>query len=215
MAAGATDPKTGKRYEMVVLPKDGAMTRLRAPVVEEHLKALKAPTVEQTRARAVSRRVRYAAMRGHMELAAHVIAVGGTKRQAAQKAGVSKRQISKYLSSGDFRDRIQEIQELLGGKIRGRIMAEVNRRTDPEVIKKMELLDLLRVGDRFGLGRGAGSIIVNDNREVHNYESTFNALFHNAQNAEQLSDTGEESADFPEFEPTSLSLSGGDPSVGG
>lgn len=206
------------RNEIPVHDNDSKRARVLAPVVSENMKMVKAPDPVRVHERAIEKRLRYAAMQTHKELAAHVIACGGTKKQAAEKAGISRRQVGQYMASADFRDRIAELQELLGGKIRGRIMKEVNRRTGPKFIEKMELLDLLRVGDRFGLGRGNGSVIVNDNREIHNYESTFNALFHGTGSAEdqkRLSDSGEEGVDFQEFEPTSLALSGGDSPVDG
>lgn len=207
----AVDTKTGDRFEIAILPRVHKDTNLRAPIISENLKLLKTPEPEKVKKKNIERRVRYAAMKTHMETVAHVIAAGGSAKQAAEKAGVSRRQVRKYMESGDFRDRIAELQEILGGKIRGRVMKEIERRTSPEVIQKMELLDVLRVGDRFGLGRGAGSVIVNDNREVHNYEATFNQLFHGgSEDPEQLPDGEEEGADFQEFEPSSVALSGGD-----
>lgn len=206
---GAVDVDTGERYDIQVMPSDGPMARRRAPVVSENMKTLRAPTKAAIENKNLQKRARYAAMQTHMEIAAIVLAAGGTAKQAARKAGVSRRQIRKYMESADFRDRIIELQETLGNRIRGRIMKEIGRRTGPEFIEKMELLDLLRVGDRFGLGRGNASVIVNDNREIHNYEATFNALFH-GEDAQRLSDPSPEGVDFPEFEPTSLALSGGD-----
>lgn len=97
----------------------------------------------------------YSAMRAHMELAAQAIAAGGTQVMAAKYAGISKRQVHKYVKDADFRARVEEIRTLLVSKIRGKVIREIDRRTSPEVIQKMELLDLLRVGDRVGLGRGA------------------------------------------------------------
>ena len=212
--ADAVDLDTGERFEVKVMPEDGARARKRAPVVEENLKILRAPEKTTLEQKALQKRVRYAAMQTHMEIAAIVLAAGGTATQAANKAGIGKRQVRKYMESGDFRDRIIELQETLGNRIRGRIMKEIGRRTAPEFIEKMELLDLLRVGDRFGLGRGNASVIVNDNREIHNYENTFNALFH-GEDQKRLSDPSAEGVDFPEFEPTSLALSGGDSPVDG
>lgn len=212
--AEAVDVDTGERFEVKVMPGDGSRSRRLAPVVSENLKTLRAPSRQKIQDKVLQKRVRYAAMQTHMEIAAIVLAAGGTAKQAGDKAGISRRQVRKYMESADFRDRIIELQETLGNRIRGRIMKEIGRRTAPEFIEKMELLDLLRVGDRFGLGRGNGSVIVNDNREIHNYEATFNALFH-GEDAQQLSDSGQEGVDFPEFEPTSLALSGGDSPVEG
>lgn len=207
--ASAVDVDTGQRYEIQVLDNDSKISKRRAPVVEENLKILRAPHKKQVEEKVLKKRIRYATMQTHMEIAAYALASGATNKQAAAKAGVSRRQVRKYMENADFRERIMELQETLGGRIRGRIMKEIDRRTTPEMIKKMELLDVLRVGDRFGLGRGSGSTIINDNREVHNYEATFNALFH-GKDSQRISDTEEEGADFPEFEPTSLALSGGD-----
>lgn len=211
----AVDVDTGERFKIEVLDGDGPKNRNRAPVAEEHLKLLRPPKQTDVEDRAIKKRQRYAPMRGRQEIAAMVIAAGGTKQQAARKVGVSRRQISKYMASADFRDRIAELHETLATKIRGKIIREIDKRTTPEMIKRMELLDVLRVGDRFGLGRGNGSVIINDNREVHNYEATFNQLFHGIQDSEQLLDSEEEGADFPEFEPTSLALSGGDSPIEG
>jgi hypothetical protein len=207
----AVDVDTGERYEVAILDSDSKRTKRLAPVVSQNLKTLRAPVPSKVREKLVVKRARYAAMKTHMEIAAIAIAAGATPRMAARKAGVNKRQISKYMQNADFRERVHEFQELLGNRILGRVLKEVNRRTEPEVIKKMELLDLLRVGDRVGLGRGSGSTIINNEGTINNYEANFNALFHEgAEDSEQLSDPSEEGADFPEFKPTSLALSGGD-----
>lgn len=211
----AVDVDTGEKYEITVHDNDSKLQKRRAPVVKENLKILRAPAAIDVEEKKLKKRVRYATMQTHMEIAAYALASGATNKQAAEKAGISRRQVRKYMENADFRERIMELQETLGGRIRGRIMKEIDRRTTPEMIKKMELLDVLRVGDRFGLGRGTGNTVINDNREVHNYEATFNALFHGAENSQRLSDSEEEGADFPEFEPTSLALSGGDSPVEG
>ena len=200
--AGGMDVKTGEKYAIQVLDRDGTHTKKRAPVVQENLKLLRPKAEEEVEEEAMKRRVRYASMVAHMEVAAAVIAAGGTTTLAARKAGVSKRQIRKYMESASFRERIQELQETLGNRIRGRVIKEVERRTSPQVIQKMELLDLLRVGDRFGLGRGSGNNI-NIHQETHNYESTFAAVV--------LSDREEEGEDFPTYEPSDFSLPGGNP----
>jgi len=210
---GAKDIKTGDRFEIAVLPKTAAPYNAHASTVSENLKVLRAPAADKVYEKQIEKRARYAAMKTHKEIAAHVIAAGGSPRQAAEKIGITRRQVRSYMEDADFRDRIKELQETLGSRLLGRVMKELGRRTTPKVIKKMELLDLLRVGDRVGLGRGNANTIINDNREVHNYEATFNQLFH--QDAQQLPDSSEESADFPELELTSVALSGGDSQVDG
>lgn len=205
MEAGATG-KNGQKHDIAILDGDSGMVRRRAPVVEEGLKVLKLKGEEELIEGNIKKRVRYAAMHAHREMAAAVLAVGGTRKMASRKAGVSVRQIQKYWEDPDFRERIQELQELLGGRVRGKVMKEINRRTSPVMIKRMELLDLLRVGDRFGLGRGKNAA-VNTEVNIHNYESIFNSVF--------LADSEEESEDFPTFEPTRLALSGGDSPVDG
>ena len=217
-ADDAVDVDSGERYEVQVYDNDSSQTRRKAEAASEHLKTLRMPDPDKVEEKAVLKRQRYAPMKRNMEIAAYVIAAGGSVKLAARKTGLSTRQIRKYQSMGDFRDRVVELHELLATRVRGKVIKEVDRRTSPKMIKKMELLDLLRVGDRFGLGRGAGSVIVNDNREINHYEATFNALFHKSgstEDSERLLDAEEEGADFPEFEPTSLALSGGDSPVDG
>jgi hypothetical protein len=211
---GAVDTKTGERYEIAVLDNDSPKAKRLAPVVEQNMRTLRAPEASTVREKTVEKRVRYAAMRTHMEIAANVLASGGTAGQAARKAGVHRRQIRKYMENPDFRDRIAELQETLGGRIRGKIIKEINRRTSPKVMKKMDTLDVLRIGDRFGLGRGAGSVIVNDNREIHNYETTIAALFGNG-GPQDDPYAEEEGEDFPTFEPDGVPIPGGDTPVDG
>lgn len=213
---GATNADTGERYQIQVLDSDSSQIRRRAPAVEEGLKLLKLKSEDELVESEVKKRKRYASMRAHKEIAATVLAVGGSRKMAARKAGVSIRQIQKYFTDPDFRERIQEIQELASNRIRGRVMKEVTRRTGPKMIKRMELLDLLRVGDRFGLGRGKASAISITNIEQNNYEALFNEVFlSDDPNAQQYLDTEEEGADFPAFEPTRVALSGGDSPVEG
>lgn len=207
----AVDVDTGERYEVAILDNDSRRTKRLAPVVSQNMRTLRAPAPSKVHEKIVAKRARYAAMKTHMEIAAIAIAAGATPKIAARKAGVHRRQIHKYMTMVDFRERVHELQETLGNRILGRVLKEVNRRTEPEVIAKMELLDLLRVGDRVGLGRGSGSTIINNEGTINNYEANFNALFHEgAADEEQLSDASEEGVDFPEFKPTSLALSGGD-----
>lgn len=201
---GAVDVDTGERFSIQVLDNDGQRVKNRIPVVEDNLKLIgkKAKTSDEVEEITIEKRQRYAEMKGHMEVAAAVLAAGGSPKIAGRKAGVSGRQVRKYMESAVFRERVQELQETLGNRIRGRVLKEVSRRTSPSMIRKMELLDLLRVGDRVGLGRGNASSI-SINTEIHQYESTFAQVV--------LSDAGEESEDFPTYEPTDLSVSGGNP----
>lgn len=194
----ARDPKTGLNLPVRVLP--GQVNAARAPVVQENVNLLKPRADEKIHQDHLQNRTRYAAMKGHMEKAAALIAAGATTTQAAQSIGVSRRQIRKYMESGAFRERVQELQETIGNRIRGRVLKEVDRRTSPSMIKKMELLDLLRVGDRVGLGRG-DNVAVQNNVTQTNYELTFAQVV--------VSDAGEESEDFPTYSPSDLSVSGG------
>jgi hypothetical protein len=213
--AGATD-NDGNKYDFKVLDGDSSMVRHRAPAVEEGLKLIKAKTMTEAIDDKIKKRVRYAAMQARKEQAAAVLAVGGTRRMAARRAGISHRQIAKYVADPDFRERVAELQELLANKIRGRVMKEVGRRTNPKLIKKMELLDLLRVGDRVGLGRGKASAVnIHQEFNQHNYEEVFNAAFFGDNDQESDPDAEEEGADFPTFKPTRLALSGGDSPIEG
>jgi len=209
----AKDVNTGKKYDIEILDGDSSQIRKRVPAVKEGLKLIKAKDEDELIEENVKKRVRYAAMHAHRERAAEVLALGGSRKMAARRAGVSTRQIQKYFSDPDFRERIQELQEMVGSKIRGRVMKEVTRRTGPKLIEKIELLDLLRIGDRFGLGRGNASAINVSKTEINNYESIFNSVF--LGDTEQPLDSEEEGADFPAFEPSRLALSGGDSPVEG
>jgi hypothetical protein len=193
---------TEKKHEIVMVEEPSQIVRHRLPTVQERMKLIGARHQQDIEEEYIKKRVPYASMRSHMEVAAIVIAAGGTQKMAAAKAGVHVRQIKKYASNPDFRARVKELQEVTVNKILGKVVKEIDRRTGPEIIKKMELMDLLRVGDRVGLGRGNGNTVINDNSQTTSYEATFNALV--------FPDAGEKGADFPEFEPTDLALSGGD-----
>src|SRR5689334_5154499 len=91
----------------------------------------KAESFEERSERMAAARLPYAPMRAHMEMAAMVLASGGTFRLAATHAGISVRQVKKYYSTAEFRQRILELRETMMGKIRGRIVRDLVRRTDP------------------------------------------------------------------------------------
>lgn len=150
-------------------------------------------------------RMHYAAMRAHMEMAAQVLAVGGTQKMAARYAGISARQIKKYMTDPDFRTRIEELRSLLASRIKGKILRELNRRTDGINLKNMDLLDVLRVFDRVTVGGKGMAIHVDGDVNVNNYEAILTSLF--ASNARP------DGEDFPVYEHGSVQLPSGDSPV--
>lgn len=155
---------------------------------------------------AISRtpRLRYAAMRAHMEMSAQVIAVGGTQKMAAKYAGVSPRQIKKYYQDADFRTRVEELRGLLASRIKGKILRELNRRTTGQNLQNMDLLDMLRVFDRVTVGgKGMAITVEGDvNVQQNRYDAILTALFN--------PNAGEEGSNFPGYEPEDVSISGDD-----
>ena len=146
-------------------------------------------------------RLRYAAMRAHQEMAAQAMAVGATQKLAAQYAGVSARQIKKYLTDPEFRTRVEEHRTMTTSKIRGKIIRELDRRTGPATIRNMELLDLLRIMDRITIGGKGMAITVEGDVNVNNkYENILAALF--SPNA------GANGSDFPEYGPSDVLIPG-------
>lgn len=148
-------------------------------------------------------RTRYAAMRAHQEMAAMALASGSTQKMAARYAGVSPRQIKKYLQDPDFRSRIEELRVLATSRLKGKIIKELNRRTDGLNIRQMELLDLLRIFDRMTTGgKGMAINVAGDmNVDANRYETVLAALF--------SPDARSDGEDFQGYEPEDLSLSGG------
>jgi hypothetical protein len=150
------------------------------------------------------KRLPYSAMQAHMEMAAQALAVGATVKMAAAYAGVSRRQVKKYLASADFRARVEELRNLLVSRLRGKVIRELNRRTSPEKIAQMDLLDILRIGDRVGLGRGEN--IAERDSGTSNYDRLIQQIFLVGQGRDQ----GE---DFPLYGSESLPLPGTDSPV--
>jgi hypothetical protein len=138
-------------------------------------------------------RMKYAAMRAHMEMSAQALAVGSTQKLAAQYAGVSARQIKKYMQDSDFRARILELRAITTSKINGKIIRELDRRTNTGAIKNMELLDLLRIMDRLSPtgGKGMAINVEGDVNVGNKYDNILAALF--------SPDTGKNGGDFPEY----------------
>lgn len=180
------------------------------PVVEEGSRILdpKNESFADRQVRISGQRKPYSAMRAHQEMAATALASGGSFRMAALKAGVSVRQVKKYYTEPQFRARIEELRASLFSKIRGRILKELEKRTDPANIERIELLDLLRVFDRVygspgGKGAGGGVNIAGDiNVTNTNYDTILAQIL--------ASNTESEGGSFPSFELDSLRLPGAD-----
>lgn len=144
-------------------------------------------------------RQKYAAMAAHKERAAQALAVGSTQKMAANYAGVSQRQIKKYYTDPEFRTRIQELREVLGGKIQGMILREFNRRLTGKEIRGMEIIDLTRVFDRVTAGGKGMAITVQGDVNVNRYEAILTQLF--------SPNTGSEGEDFPVYGAEEFSVS--------
>lgn len=193
------------KKELVHLPEDpGPGDRKRLEATNRGLQLLN-PTgkdFEDYKEDVVKKpRMRYAAMRAHMEMAAQALAVGATQKLAGQYAGVSPRQIKKYMMDPDFRARIEEHRAMTTSKIRGKIIRELDRRTDKTTIKNMELLDLLRIMDRLNVGGKGMAITVEGDVNVNNkYENILAALF--------SPDAGANGGDFPRYEPEDILVPG-------
>lgn len=175
----------------------------RLPMVQQGLKIVDPhnTTEEELTEKFQRQRKPYAPMRARKELAAQVLAVGGNYKMAAARAGLSSRQIRKYTSEADFRQRIEELRSLMLSRVRGRIMTELSRRTTPDKIQELEILDLLRVFDRVVGPRGSGNSLNIGEVNVHNsYDNILAAII--------SPDTGTESGDFPVFEPDGVTISG-------
>lgn len=206
-----TAPSPRKKQEPVIIIPPEEMTgqiRNRLPVVEEGLRVLdpRRTDVETHISRFDAKRVPYAPMRAHMEMAAQVLAVGGTFKMAAARAGVSQRQIKKYYQDEMFRKRIQELRDVMLSKVRGRVMRELGRRTEDEKLQKLEFLDFLRLFDRVaGAQSPGGKAAVNveiNNQQMSNYDTLLAALI--------SPDPGTEGEDFPILQLEGPSVSEGD-----
>jgi hypothetical protein len=201
-------PKKKKRHRELVPIPDGAQPNLRrkAEAITPAMEILdpRRETFEERQERLENQRVPYASMAAHKEMAAMVLAAGGTYRLAAAKAGVSVRQVKKYYTTANFRTRIDELRKTTFSKILGRVLKELEVRTEPQVIKNIELLDLLRVWDRVagspGRGGAGGMNIGEINVTNNNYDAVVAALI--------SAKRGGEGVDFQEYGPEDLLLSG-------
>lgn len=185
---------------------EGTVTRLqntpqirrKLPVVEENLAVL-APNPGDLDHEVLKKdysdrqRLKYASLRSHMEIAATVIAAGGSYAIAAEKAGVNPRQVRKYMTDSEFRDRVRELRELLMGQVRGRIIEEFGRRTEPEKIQRLEIMDLARIFDRT-----SGDSVSPESIETRKYDTIIQQVF--------IANAAPESSDFPEYEYEDVSV---------
>jgi len=194
------------RTERVPLPENASGNdRNLQPAVLEGVKLIdpKNETFAERQERLTGQRKKYAAMKAHQEMAAVVLAAGGSFKMAGTKAGVSSRQVKKYYTDVNFRTRIEELRALMFSKVRGRVIKEMESRTEPGKIEKIELLDLLRVFDRVAgpVGGKNGVTIAGDvNVNNTNYDTIIASLL--------APEHQEESTDFPRFELDSLRLPG-------
>jgi hypothetical protein len=197
-----------KRRELLPIPTNATRNdKKKAEAAREAMEILdpKRETFDERQERLGRNRVPYAGMVAHQEMAAMVLAAGGSYKLAAAKAGVSVRQVKKYYTSADFRARIDELRKFSFSKILGRVLKELERRTDPDKIGNIDLLDLLRVWDRVAgtPGKGAGGLNIGEiNVTNNNYDSILAALL--------SPDTGTKGRNFPIYRPEELLVSGKD-----
>jgi hypothetical protein len=151
--------------------------------------------------------VQYMPMRIHMEKAAMALAVGWSRNKAARFAGVNPRQVTKYMQSNRFRERVTEHRQIAMSKIQGRLIQEVGKRVSPQKISTLEPLDLVRFYNMTTGGKDKG---LADGVTVNiKYDQTFNSIVATIQAAES---SGGEGEDFPEYGPEDLLIPGGDSS---
>lgn len=199
--------------QMVVIPPEemtGAIRRRMEPT-ERGLRVLN-PTgkTEDDYTEGLRRqpRIRYAAMRAHMEMAAQALATGSTQVMAARYAGVAPRQIKKYMADPDFRARIEELRAVLASRMKGKIMKELNRRVTSPRIKTMETLEMLRIFDRITVGgKGMAIQVAGDVNVSNNYEQILATLF--------AAESDGDGADFQQYRDPSLAISRGSSQVEG
>jgi len=195
------------KRDLAPLPENPSSVDIRRqPLVRENLALVpdSRETFEERQARLEGKRIKYSGMIAHQEMAAMVLAAGGSFKMAATRAGISMRQVRKYYTEADFRARIEELRTIMFSKVRGRVIKELEKRTEPGKIDNIELLDLLRVFDRVAgpLGGKAGIQISGDVNVSNNYDNIINALL--------APQPREESADFPIYEVEGTALPSGD-----
>lgn len=192
------------------------MTRL--PATEENLDII-APDQDDLDYQAVrsriettntDRRVKYAGLKTHQELAATYLAAGATPELAASKAGVSTRQIRKYQTDSDFRARVSELRETLTDRVRGAILNRFDELTAPGKIERLEVMDLARIYDRVAgtsTHNRNGGPVVNTGEGQERYDAFLQKIVVNVNSGK--------STDFPTFEVSDIRLSEGDSPIDG
>lgn len=152
-------------------------------------------------------RTRYASLPVKKEIAAVVLAAGGSIAQAAKAVGCTRAAIRRYLQEDAFRERVGELQAQTSTLVTGRILQEFDKRTRPEEIQKLEVLDLTRILDRVQGQTPHAQDAKRKEEEPHDGDQYVFAL-------QQIInvDGGSEGEDFPAFTAEDLRLSGGDPS---
>ncbi|MDQ3024418.1 MAG: hypothetical protein M3R04_08565, partial [bacterium] len=110
----------------------------------------------------------HAAIQAHREMAATILAAGGTFEEAGDHAGVSAGTVGKFYEEESFRQRVEEMRAVVLSEVQGRIVADLKRRILQ--VDKMELTDVLRVYDRTvgTAGRNKGSTVNVGNLTVNN-----------------------------------------------
>lgn len=150
-------------------------------------------------------RTRYAALSVRKEIAATVLASGGTISQAAKAVGCGRGAIRKALQDPVFRDRVAELQSLVAQQVGGRILKEFQKRTSAGQIERLEVLDLTRIYDRMVTQSPAAvdaRAKEEEERDVDDYNRTLQQII--------LIDARTQGEDFPTFTDEDLRLSGGD-----
>lgn len=151
-----------------------------------------------------------AAHKAHQELAAQVLAVGGTYADAADRAGVNEETIRGYMEIELFCERIVELRGHTMTRIAGNVVTELERRTEPGRIALLETIDVLRIYDRTAGPKGGGASAipgVNVNVQINSYQDLMARITDVA--AFSDADAEGESGDFPAYGADVVPVPGG------
>ena len=148
---------------------------------------------------------RYVSLSVRMEIAAAVLAAGGSFRQAGRACGRSAAAVQGWNEQSRFRERVQELQAIVSQQISGRILREFERRTREDQLDKLEVLDLTRIFDRV-VDRTPAAL----ERKAAEAGEDEDAKYINITNQILNIDTSGQGADFPIYSDEDLQLPGGD-----